>query len=97
MGDIVDRPIQAGDLVVTLKGCPKCDSGLGRIFRVLEIRPPRNGFFCCKACGSSPIYAGGLAAIRDYVADTATPVAWLKRIPPLDELQTFRQTDETTV
>ena len=89
----MDRPIQAGDLVIILRG--HCvDSSAGNIVTVLEIQD--SGARFCQRCGiiDNP---GVVARLRfpdkgdnDYFA----PLAWLKRIDPLSEPEQIERKQE---
>ena len=79
-----DRPIQVGDLV-QIVFWPCCGVGLGAIFKV-------HGFMrasvthvciCNAALPNSPF------AFEDGPNNKrwGAPISWLKRIPPLDELE----------
>ena len=80
--------IEVGDLVVVVRW-PCCKEWLGKIFRVGRINqePPT---FCtkCKALHGS-VYA----AIER--SDTfASPITWLRKIPPLAELESVERETE---
>lgn len=82
-----DRPIAVGDLVQVVRW-PCCDFHVGAI-RTVE------GFVHfetahCAICGAS-----GPSSNANLSGDGRAPVAWLKRIPPLSELEGMR-TEETT-
>lgn len=85
----MDKPISVGDLAMVVKPTLCCENPahVGRIFKVHRIDL---GPGCCLYCQST--------VPSEYAAPNG---AWyarvrLKRIPPLEELQTWRQTDETT-
>lgn len=83
-----DRPIQVGDLVAVVRAC--CTTPRVSIFRVGEIRvaPIAAG---CHNCGYTKPAGTPLARVND--SDAGYPLPWLKRIPPLDELEGTK-TDE---
>jgi hypothetical protein len=85
----MDRPISVGDLVQVVRwDC--CAGILGEVFRVQIIRQstPKARCTYCKAEQGSV-----LAVDSDkYMA----PLAWVKRIPPLEELDEVRTEDEVT-
>jgi hypothetical protein len=75
--------IQVGDLVMMVRCC--CErSGL----RLGEIAVAKSiyayGTKKCKGCGWR---AEGSVFIVDFPKDNGLPASWLKRIPPLDELE----------
>jgi hypothetical protein len=79
----MSEPIKVGDVVMQVHSC--CGAYLGRIFMVEHIRPGPGSiyWFVCGKCTAprfQPVYAFtyGIAA---------APLAWLKRIPPLSELE----------
>ena len=88
-----DRPIQAGDLVVVVMGCDK--NAFGMIFKVREIYE-RHAPLPCVFCNQkhSGKYAGAerpFGGIKHY---TRAPLNWLKRIPPLEELEGKRSEEK---
>ena len=76
-----DRPIQVGDLVVVVKW-PCCGKFLGHVFQVRTVWGNYNTGRC-SLCGS---FVGELWSVGDG-RFAAWPTAWLKRIPPLSELE----------
>lgn len=90
----MDKPIQVGDLVqVVLPRLCGCNGKIGEIFFVIRFdTDERSGR--CYDCGKRTFSAWTPTV---PLGDASIEVRRLKRIPPLDELQTFRQTDETTV
>jgi hypothetical protein len=78
---VSDRPIQVGDLVQVVRG-HECD--LGSTFRVGQIREPTLWGWICPKCScidrSPELWA-------DRGDEHGAPLSWLKRIPPLDELE----------
>lgn len=84
----MDRPIQVGDLVQIVRWPHKCtpQSGwprLGTPFVVEAIDT-----CCCGICGERTGIGAGNGLGR------GAPLSWLKRIPPLEELEGQR-TEET--
>ena len=85
--------IQAGDLVILIRthGCMgNMNPYLGHIFIVTGLL---NTLTYCPSClalsRTSNICALGL---ENY----STPIVWLKKIPPLDELETTEQEEKLT-
>ena len=82
-----DRPIQAGDLVMLVRHCtPAMNNGsLGAVFVVKEI--VHHQIDSCVLCGANHtgMYARPVAKYAG--THTRAPLSWLKRIPPLDELE----------
>lgn len=79
-----EPPIAVGDLVQVIRSC--CDDQLGLVFRVMRIGVTRNNI-CC-VCLKKTIKDGIPNAKAADGYDWPTP--WLKRIPPLDELESTR-------
>ena len=84
-----DRPIQVGDLVVIVKPRRCCGNGdtIGTIFTVRSFAKK-----CKCACGAS--YEGKFAVMENgwWRCETFR----LKRIPPLDELESEKRDEEIT-
>ena len=79
----MDRPIQVGDLVQVVRWYP-CNCCGGQISRVVSLLldSPCNG---CSVCGSDiPLQFYALATLDGF---GEAPIQWLKRIPPLSELE----------
>lgn len=84
--DRADRSIAVGDLVQVVNSCCKRrgDQFLGAIFKVSDLVVGTTG---C-SCGWKP--NGTIKAKSETVFcgdGTHCPTQWLKRIPPLDELE----------
>jgi len=77
-----ERPIQVGDLVQVVRW-PCCGRYLGNIFKVEEISSSDSAL--CFECGARSGPSGFYAAPEKY--NRGAPVSWLKRIPPLEELE----------
>lgn len=89
----MSEPIKVGDLVMVMRN--HCnDHAVGTIFQVRSLLGDQ--FTYCPRCGSKGHF-GELAELEFSGFHNRMPLSWLKRIPPLEELQTYRQTDETTV
>jgi hypothetical protein len=79
----MDKPISVGDLVMVVRCC--CVAyldGNGPIFRVHKIHSRGRGTVCTHCRAKLPL--------SDRATDTAyvgVPLPWLKRIPPLEELE----------
>lgn len=81
-----DRPIQVGDLVQIIISC--CNFRIGNIFHVQEITTPHKKgklWVECDICRKKVSLLHGVVALEDQA--TPWPISWLKRIPPLDELE----------
>ena len=80
----MDKPISVGDLVVIVDECCPNESSLGEIHRVLQIGTFHSG---CDYCGDSS--HGVLAHLTGGEDDNDhwVPLPWIKRIPPLEELE----------
>ena len=83
---VTERAIVVGDLVVVVEW-PCCHAHVGKIRRVKKIES-RQGQRCADCFASGP--AGRYAVVS---GDGDAPLCWLKRIPPLDELESSK-TDE---
>ena len=88
----MDKPIRVGDLVQVVRSC--CTGYLDAktpIFTLAAIEnfPPAK----CAWCGFS-LPDGAYGARK--VGKCGFPIDWLKRIPPLEELETVRTEDEVT-
>ena len=82
----MDRPIQVGDLVQVVRW-PCCGVALGYTYRVAEFRTwGERQCSKCKALIKATIHAKGGADPFDGLCP-AIPLEWLKRIPPLSELE----------
>lgn len=93
-----ERPIAKWDLVRVVRW-PCCGAGLGMIDQVTGIEPPyesspyADGSARCGPCGARHQSYGDLAITeRGHV----WPTAWLKRIPPLSELEDERREEDIT-
>ena len=83
-----DKPISVGDLVVVVRDC--CGMRPGLIFTV-------NSFFQAK--GRKCMYCGEkvMGTLVDGVEDQENyggEISWLKRIPPLSELEGEQRREE---
>lgn len=81
-----NEPICPGDLVRIVRNCD-CNPtrGLGYIFRVEKVEPALN--WECRRCKNVIRDERPLAFGRVSVGEGWHPVAWLRRIPPLAELE----------
>jgi hypothetical protein len=90
----MDKPISVGDLVQVVTPC--CDMVRGWTFTVTVIQY-RTWQTQCDGCGHKA--KGYYAAKADSAGphgEAGCPVPFLKRIPPLDELDDVRTEDEVT-
>jgi len=84
-----DKPISVGDLVQVVRwGKCRCNGRLGLIFRVSSMGEWDAGGFCsnCKTQSVIPPGVKFTYARAEGMAAYA-PVHWLRRIPPLDDLE----------
>lgn len=79
-----DRPIQVGDMVQVVRW-PCCGMRLGAIRTVEKFRQVSS----LKCCGCWAEHSGMFA----YLDNGECPAEWLKRLPPLSELESSK-TDE---
>lgn len=83
--------IGVGDLVMVVRGHSCVLERLGGMpYRVTAIRPQIDGGWTCNACWTRDIapeqmYGATLSIHTDQ--RSAIPLGWLKRIPPLSELE----------
>ena len=78
----MSEPIKAGDLVQVVRW-PCCGVYLGRVFRV-DFIGEGSSEYLCKKCGGAH---GAATAMHAEDARNCFPVPYLKRIPPLSELE----------
>lgn len=85
--EIADRPIAVGDLVCIVGACCDPKNVVGFVERVVGLRSTKTN---CGGCGQSYF---GVHAWFEGGNHWGFPAVWLKRIPPLDELESA-STDE---
>lgn len=86
--------IKAGDLVVVMRSCCQATAiAVGRLFRVRLIRDCRPLGIRCEHCGETWRSQMAEAEKSTEVLDHA-PIPWLKRIPPLEELERDKLTEK---
>jgi hypothetical protein len=81
----MDKPISVGDLVMVVRDC--CGQYLGLTFRVEKVWTPSQGVICteCRVdFGSISVAETGMPK---GIPAGRLPLSWLKRIPPLSELE----------
>jgi len=78
----MDKPIAVGDLVQVVRGC--CAVRLGKVWTVEKI--VNLGNFTNTACDFCGAPQFGLAA-GNWTVNEGAPLSFLKRIPPLSELE----------
>ena len=79
-----------GDLVVVVRGH---DCAYGYTFRVVRFVSQTGGGWTCPKCRQRDLAPEELTAANWRETPGGFPVGWLKRIPPLDELESTK-TDE---
>ncbi len=85
---MTDRAIQVGDLVQVVRwSC--CGIEIGKVFQVASMHHHDNSWHCCTC--RAPVPAGMFALDAQNRCGAILP--WLKRIPPLSELEGTK-TDE---
>lgn len=85
-----DKPISVGDLVMLVKGCCQdAEKHLGWVGTVEGVLQTHS--YC--HCGDS---FAGLCAIVTIEKRGDLPLRWLKRIPPLEELDEVKRDEEIT-
>lgn len=82
-----DRPISVGDLVQVVRGCCNCWHGL--VMTVSKFYDTGSNWKCtkCKANQDFDYEPTAYDGSRAIGVGRHFPLAWLKRIPPLDELE----------
>ena len=97
-----DKPISVGDLVMVVRGhsCHMSQWG-GVPFRVEGFVSPTGGGWTCGLCKARDVATNERAALGlpgSYVsgidARRAMPLSWLRRIPPLSELEGQRTQED---
>ena len=92
-----DKPIQVGDLVVMVRGheCTLAKYG-GIPWRVAGLINQTGGGWGCGICGARNLASEALYAAqkRRMQAFNGIPTTWLKRIPPLSELEGERTQED---
>lgn len=91
----MDKPISVGDLVQVIRWPHDCfpRTSFPTIFTVLEIHPmnPR-----CPRCDEQVALGDRSAMLRHNGKNTGLPLSWLKRIPPLSEMEGEKRDEEIT-
>lgn len=85
----MSEPIKRGDLVMVIRDC--CGRYLGDTFTVAESRVGFGNVYC-DFCRTYHPY--GTLFFRRNGTRRGYPVDWLKRIPPLFELDDVKQDEE---
>ena len=95
MSDNADRPIAVGDLVVVVKPTMCCGNRtrLGHIFRVNYLGPSPTKHLRCVYCANRERVLVYVSPFQSVPTGDGYPLERLKRIPPLDELESTK-TDE---
>lgn len=89
-----DRPIQIGDLVMVVRSC--CQRmEIGYIFKVSALAE-FNPYWGCPHCKSTGKDIKVIADARFGINRDCThaPLSWLKRIPPLSEMEGQRAQED---
>lgn len=84
-----DAPIAVGDLVQAIKWGP-CGCGLGRIGILTRIFDPAD----LQGCAECGLRVKPERLTEAEVGDWVIPLEWLKRIPPLSELESEKREEE---
>jgi hypothetical protein len=85
-----DKPIAVGDLVVVVRGHPCVFAFRGGVpFKVKKFVSQIGGGWTCNNCGMRDIEPETKIAAQLWhtSAHGGVPLWWLKRIPPLEELE----------
>ena len=95
----MNKPISVGDLVMVVRGhsCVIQRSG-GVPYRVRRLLTPFEAGWHCILCGAqnmAPNTAGAnLEGVHSANSDAGYPLQWLKRIPPLDEMEREKRRED---
>lgn len=89
----MSEPIKDGDMVVVVRW-PCCAGDIGYVFRVAEIIT-RTDVAICSFCRSRKGNTGMPIKARSE-SGALFPLQWLKRIPPLSELDDIKKDEEIT-
>lgn len=86
-----DAPISVGDLVQVVRaGC--CEDHTGKVGKVEHAY---SGAGNCPSCGAD--HLGAPSVLLDGIPRAGFRISWLKRIPPLSELEGEKREEETHV
>jgi hypothetical protein len=87
-------PIRVGDLVMVIKSC--CRQNVrAPIFVVADLDYQTDDGETCRYCGAAAPNERA-AADHSHGRFFVYPLSWLKRIPPLDELESEKHKEELT-
>ena len=90
----MSEPIKEGDMVQVVRTCcsPSFAEGGGYIYRVSAMQTDDHK---CASCGQTyrGAYANSVGTFGPTHCDRA-PLPWLKRIPPLNELESAQQKED---
>lgn len=90
----MDKPISVGDLVTVVRW-PCCNGDLGYTFRVAAVETLGAQGWCSHCGDQSGCHQGMPLKAVDHNG-CIYPMPWLKRIPPLDELDDVKHDEEIT-
>jgi hypothetical protein len=91
-----DERISVGDLVQIVRWGGCCDGRIGQIFQVAKIGHYELGGYCA-VCWTASVIPPGIPfryALATSGSTKGTPMQWLKRIPPLSELEGQRTEED---
>lgn len=92
----MDKPISIGDLVIILRAhCPGSEAIELGMVRIVEdlMAPPASQSLQCRQCHGIYWWGGPIAQVEP---NGWHPTPWLKRIPPLGELESEKRDEEIT-
>lgn len=94
MNNTSTETIKPGDLVQVVRW-PCCGALLGHIFTVGYLDTLwGKGWICCRC--KRDVLVGTWAVSADNPPDLGGHISWLKRIPPLSELESEKRDEEIT-
>ena len=92
----MSEPIKVGDLVMIVRVCCAKRDALGAIFSVAGIDSYRTGAWQCRHCMTTGRDCRVKATAKYGDGNMHAPLSWLKRIPPLSELEGEKRDEEIT-
>ena len=92
----MSEPIRVGDLVVVVRSEHECTTRIygGAVFTVTGFEPQTGGGWTCGRCGAVNLLPN-ILEVALGLHKYGVPVPWLRRIPPLAELDEAERKEET--
>jgi hypothetical protein len=93
----VSEPIKVGDLVVLVRGHECALAEAGGVPFVFNATYRYTTSVHCARCKADPLFGpGDYPRLPKSLGGWVVPMTWLKRIPPLDELEREQEKKEIT-